>query len=325
MTNVILRCCLFALPLSAMAAQTPKAGDAGYPGRPIRMIVAQAAGGPTDVAARVYATRLSEIMGQQAVVDNRHGAGGSVAGEITSRAPADGYTLMVAANGTLAIAPHLIKLSYNARTDFVPVALIGNSPLGVMVAPNLPANSVKELLALAKARPGKLNFGSSGAGATSHLAGEQLKMLTGAQIVHVPYKGASPALIGLASGEIDILISGLSSALPFVKQKQVKLLAVSSAKRVPLMPDLPSMAESVPGYDVSSWYAVLTPAGTPRPVIEKLHELSNRALTTPDVQARLISLGMDPETPTLKQLSDKLVNEFDRWGRVVKAAGMKSN
>jgi tripartite-type tricarboxylate transporter receptor subunit TctC len=150
-------------------------------------------------------------------------------------------------------------------------------------------------------------------------------MLTGAQIVLVPYKGASPALIGLASGEIDILISGLSSALPFVKQKQVKLLAVSSAKRVPLLPDLPSMAESVPGYDVSSWYAVLTPAGTPRPVIEKLHELSNRALTTPDVQARLISLGMDPETPTLKQLSDKLVNEFDRWGRVVKAAGMKSN
>ena len=325
MILVILRCCLVALPLSALAAQTPKGGDANFPSRPVRMIVAQAAGGPTDVAARVYAARLSEIMGQQAVVDNRQGAGGSVAGDITSRAPADGYTLMVAANGTLAIAPHLIKLSYNARTDFVPIALIGNSPLGLMVAPNLPVNSVKELLALAKARPGKLNFGSSGAGATSHLAGEQLKMLTGVQIVHVPYKGASPALIGLATNEIEILISGLSSALPFIKQKQVKLLAVSSAKRVPLMPELPSVAEAVPGYDVSSWYAVLTPKGTPQPIIDKLHALSNRALTTPDVQSKLISLGMDPETPTLMELSTKLVNEYDRWGKVVKAAGMKSN
>ena len=325
MMLVMLRCCLVALPLSALAAQTPKGGEANFPSRPVRMIVAQAAGGPTDVAARVYAARLSEIMGQQAVVDNRHGAGGSVAGDITSRAPADGYTLMVAANGTLAIAPHLIKLSYNARTDFVPIALIGNSPLGLMVAPNLPVNSVKELLALAKARPGKLNFGSSGAGATSHLAGEQLKMLTGVQIVHVPYKGASPALIGLATNEIEILISGLSSALPFIKQKQVKLLAVSSAKRVPLMPELPSVAEAVPGYDVSSWYAVLTPKGTPQPIIDKLHALSNRALTTPDVQSKLISLGMDPETPTLLELSTKLVNEYDRWGKVVKAAGMKSN
>ncbi len=325
MTSMMLRVSLLVLPLTAIAAQPPKGGDTAYPTRPVRMIVAQAAGGPTDVAARVYATRLSEIMGKQAVVDNRHGAGGSVAGDIAARAPADGYTLMVAANGTLAIAPHLIKLSYNARTDFVPVALIGNSPLGLMVAPNLPANSVKELLALAKARPGKLNFGSSGVGATSHLAGEQLKMLSGAQIVHVPYKGAGPALIGLASGEIDILISGLSSALPFVKQKQVKLLAVSSARRVPLMPELPSVAEAVPGYDVSSWYAVLTPAATPRPVIEKLHEMSNRALASPDVQSRLISLGMDPEVLTLKQLSDKLVTEFDRWGKVVRAADMKSN
>jgi tripartite-type tricarboxylate transporter receptor subunit TctC len=325
MMLVMLRCCFIALPLTALAAQTPKGGEANFPTRPVRMIVAQAAGGPTDVAARVYAARLSEIMGQQTVVDNRHGAGGSVAGDIMSRAPADGYTLMVAANGTLAIAPHLIKLSYNARNDFVPIALIGNSPLGLMVAPNLPVSSVKELLALAKARPGKLNFGSSGAGATSHLAGEQLKMLTGVQIVHVPYKGASPALIGLATNEIEILISGLSSALPFIKQKQVKLLAVSSAKRVPLMPELPSVAEAVPGYDVSSWYAVLTPKGTPQPIIDKLHALSNRALTTPDVQSKLISLGMDPETPTLLELSTKLVNEYDRWGKVVKAAGMKSN
>jgi tripartite-type tricarboxylate transporter receptor subunit TctC len=320
-----MRYLLLALPLTAQAAQPPKPADVAYPTRPVRMLVAQAAGGPTDVAARVFATRLSEIMGQQVVVDNRHGAGGSVAGEIAARAPADGHTLMVAANGTVAIAPHLIKLPFSTRTDFVMTSLIGNSPLGLMVAPNVPANSVKELLALAKARPGKLNFGSSGQGATSHLAGEQLKMLAGINIVHVPYKGAGPALIGLASSEIDILISGLSSALPFVKQKQVKLLAVSSAKRTTLMPDLPSVAESVPGYDVGSWYGVLTPVATPRPVIEKLHALSNRALSSPDIQARLVSLGIDPEPMNLQQLSDKLISEFDRWGRVVKAAGIKAN
>lgn len=333
MTSAALRCCsrfslaglLMALPLTVPAAQSPKGGDVAYPTRPVRMIVAQAAGGPTDVAARVFATRLSDIMGQQVVVDNRHGAGGSVAGEIAARAPADGHTVLVAANGTVAVAPHLIKLPFSIRTDFVMTALIGNSPLGVMVAPNLPANSVKELLALAKSRPGKLNFGSSGQGATSHLAGEQLKMLAGINIVHVPYKGAGPALIGLVGGEIDILISGLSSALPFVKQKQLKLLAVSSAKRTALMPELPSMAETVPGYDVGSWYGVLTTSGTPRPVIEKLHAMSNRALGAPDIVAKLISLGIDPELMTLPQLSDKLNSEYERWGKVVKAAGIKAN
>ena len=302
-------------------AQTP--ADAKFPIKPVRMVVAQAAGGPTDVAARVYALRLGEIVGQQVVVDDRPGAGGSVAGEIVARAPADGYTLMVAANGTLAIAPHLIKLSYDARKDLVPVALIGNSPLGLMVHPPLPANSVKELLALAKAQPGKINFGSSGAGATSHLAGELLKMMTGVQIVHVPYKGASPALIGLVSGEIDMLISGLSSALTFIKQKQVRLLAVSSAKRAPLFPDVPSVAETVPGYDVGSWYAVLAPVSTPRPIIERLHSASQQALAAPEVQSKLISLGMDPDWLTLPELSHKLKSEYERWGKVIQAAGMK--
>lgn len=325
MISAILPWAVLLLPGAAIAAQAPKPADPAYPTRPVRMLVAQAAGGPTDVAARVFATRLSEIMGQQVVVDNRHGAGGSVAGEIAARAPADGHTLMVAANGTVAIAPHLIKLPFSTRTDFVMAALIGNSPLGLMVAPNLPANSVKELLALARSRPGKLNFGSSGQGATSHLAGEQLKMLAGINIVHVPYKGAGPALIGLASGEIDILISGLSSALPFVKQKQLKLLAVSSAKRTTLLPDLPSVGETVPGYDVGSWYGVLITTSTPRPILEKLHEFSNRALSSPDIQAKLVSLGIDPEPMNLKQLSEKLTSEFDRWGRVVKAAGIKPN
>ena len=326
----MLSICFYSLFFTAAIAASAlvhaqKPVEPAFPLRPVRLLVAQAAGGPTDVVARIYANRLSDILGQQAVIDNRHGAGGSIAGELTARAPADGYTLMVAANGTLAVAPHMIKLSYDARKDLTPVALIGNSPLGLMVHPPLPAASFKELIALAKSRPGKINFGSSGTGATSHLAGELLKMMAGIDLVHVPYKGAGPALIAIMSGEIEMMISGLSTGLPYIKQKQVRLLAVSSAKRVSLLPDAPSMAETLPGYDVSSWYAVFAPAGTPRAIIERLHQASSAAVTTPDTQAKLATAGVDVETLSPQQLYTKLSTDLDRWGKVVKASGMKPN
>lgn len=314
---------LLCLAAVVAPASAPKAADTAFPTRPVRMLVAQAAGGPTDVVARIYAVKLSELLGQQVVVDNRPGAGGSVAGEITSRAPADGYTLMVAANGTLAVAPHMIKLTYDARKDLAAVALIGNSALGLMVSPQLPANSVKELVALAKSRPGRINFGSSGQGATSHLAGEYLKMLAGIDIVHVPFKGASPALIAVMSGQIEMLISGLSSGMPFVKEKKLKLLGVSSLKRTKLLPDMPAMSETIPGYDVSSWYAVLAPVGTPQAVIDKLNKASNATVTTPEIEAKLINAGVDVDPITPKQMFEKLSVDYDRWGKVVKAAGMK--
>lgn len=314
---------VFALSPSVVMAQ--RTTDTHFPTRPVRMLVAQAAGGPTDVVARIYATKLSDLLGQQVVVDNRPGAGGSVAGEITARAPADGYTLMVAANGTLAVAPHMIKLTYDARKDLSTVALIGNSALGLMVNPQLPANSTKELVALAKARPGRINFGSSGQGATSHLAGEYLKMLAGIDIVHVPFKGASPALIGVMQGQIEMLISGLSSGMPFVKDKKLKLLAVSSLKRTKLLPDLPSMSETIPGYDVSSWYAVLAPAGTPRTIVDKLNKASNAAVTTPEIETKLVAAGIDIDPISPQQMSEKLGTDYERWGKVVRAAGMKPN
>ena len=309
--------------MAAAPALAQKPAEATFPTRPVRLLVTQAAGGPTDVVARIYAKRLAELMGQQAVVDNRHSAGGSIAGELTARAPADGYTLMVAANGTLAVAPHLMKLSYDARRDLTPVALIGNSPLGLLVHPPLPAGSVKELLALAKARPGKINFGSSGTGATAHLAGELLKMLGGINIVHVPYKGAGAALVGVMSGEIEMFITGLSSGLPYVKQKQLRLLGVSSAKRVALIPDVPTIAETLPGYDVTSWYAVLAPVGTPRAIVDRLHQLSTTVVTTPDIQSKLTNAGVEVEPLTPPQLGAKLARDHDRWGKVLAAAGMK--
>lgn len=287
------------------------------------MIVAQAAGGPTDVVARIYATKLSELMGQQIVVDNRVGAGGTIAGELVAQAPADGYTLCVMANGTAAIAPHFIKLKFSVLKDFAPVALIGDSPLALMIYPGVPANSLKELIALAKAKPGTINFGSSGQGATGHLAGEMFKMLAGIDIVHVPYKGAAPALVAVMSGEIQMLVSALSSGLHYIKAKQVRALGVTGPKRLPTLPDVPAIAEVLPGYEATSWYAVLTRAGTPRPVIDRINRLSAQAVGSPDVHAKLVSVSVDPETLTPEQLAAKIHRDYERWGKVVKAAGVK--
>ncbi|MEA3152971.1 MAG: hypothetical protein QOK44_560 [Betaproteobacteria bacterium] len=309
--------------LGAIAAFPHASSAQGYPSRPVRMVVAQAAGGPTDVVTRIFAVRLTELLGQQVVVDNRPGAGGSVAGDIVAHAPADGYTLCAAANGTVAIAPHFLKLSYSVTRDLTPVALLGNSPLALMVYPGLPANSVKELIALAKARPGTINFASSGQGGTGHLAGELFKMMARVNITLVPYKGAGPALVGVVAGEIQMLMSGLSSGLPYIKQRQVRALAVTSPKRLAVLPDTPAVAETVPGYEAGSWYAILTRAGTPRPIIDLLNQESVKAINAPDIQSKLISAGVDPETLTPEQLGVKIRTDTERWGRVVKAAGVK--
>jgi tripartite-type tricarboxylate transporter receptor subunit TctC len=295
----------------------------GYPVKPIRLLVAQAAGGPTDVVTRIYATKLAELLGQPVVVDNRPGAGGNIAGDVVAHAPPDGYTLCSVANGTVAIAPHFIKLNYAVGKELTPVALIGNSPLALMVYPGLPATSIKDLIAFAKAKPGTINFGSSGQGATGHLAGEMFKMMAQVNIVHVPYKGASPALIALVAGEIQMLVSGLSSGLAYIKSKQVRALGVTSPKRVAVVPDVPAIAETLPGYAAESWYAVLTRTGTPRAVIERLNQASAKAVASSDVHSKLIAGGVDPEYLTPEQLGAKIRTETERWGKVVKAAGVK--
>src|SRR3954469_897993 len=225
----------------ALSAASFCANAQTYPTKPIRMIVAQAAGGPTDIVTRIYSTKLSELLGQPVVVDNRVAAGGTVAGEIVARAPADGYTLCAMANGTAAISPHLMKLSYSVENDFAPVALLGDSPLALMVNPQLPAASLKELIALARAKPGAINFGSSGQGSTGQLASEMLKMMANINLTHVPYKGALPALVAVVSGEIQMLVSGLSSGLPFIRSGQVRALGVTGRKRVAALPEVPAI------------------------------------------------------------------------------------
>jgi tripartite-type tricarboxylate transporter receptor subunit TctC len=316
------------LTLAGMAAFTALASTAGaqaFPNRPVRLVVALAPGGPTDVVSRLYAGKMTELLGHQVVVDNRPGAGGSVAGEIVSRAPADGYTLFSAANGTIAISPHLLlKLPYSVSTDLTPVAFIGDSPFAVMVHPGFPAKTLKELLAYAKAHPGKVNFGSAGQGSTSQLATELLKMMTGLNMTHVPYKGAGPALIGTMAGEVELMISGVSTGLPFIKQGKLRGLAVTSSKRVSVLPDLPPVGDTVPGYEAASWYAVLAPVATPRAVIDKLNRASNAAMQSPEIHAKLTSQGVIPEAMTPEQLGEKIRTETARWGKVVKAAGLKA-
>ena len=287
------------------------------------MIVAQAAGGPTDVVTRIYSAKLTELLGQQVVVDNRVGAGGTVAGEIVSHAPADGYTLCTMANGTAAISPHIMKLNYDVEKDFTPVALLGDSPLALMVNPQVPAKSLKELIALARAKPGAINFASSGQGSTGQLAAEMLKMLANVNMTHVPYKGALPGLVAVVSGEIQMIVSGLSSGLPFIKSGQVRALGVTGKKRVAALPDVPAIGEVVPGYEANSWYAVFTRAGTPRSIVDKLNRESTAVVNSPDVRARLVAASVEPDTLSPEALRAKIRNDYERWGRVVRAAGVK--
>jgi tripartite-type tricarboxylate transporter receptor subunit TctC len=313
-----------AIACAIAAAGATYAAEPPYPTRPIRLVVALAAGGPTDVVMRLVAAKVSEQLGQQVVVDNRAAAGGSVAGEIVSKAPPDGYTLFAGANGTIAIAPNLFtKLPFSVSRDLTPVALVGNSPLAVMVHPSVAVQSTKDLIALAKAKPGSVNYGSSGQGGTGHLATELFCMMAGVKMTHVPYKGAGPALIGLVGREIDLLISGLASGLPYIKQKQVRALSVTSAKRLPQVPDIPTVAETVPGYEAVSWYAILTRAGTPRTIVNKLNSEVAAAINSPDVNSKLVAGGVDPEPLTPEQLGAKIRVETERWGKVVKAAGVK--
>lgn len=302
------------------AAQSPGA----YPARPIRMLLPASPGGPVDVIGRTIFTGLSEVVGQPIVIDNRPGAGGIIGAEIVVRASPDGYTLMFAHSGPLAIESALhSKLSYHPVKDFAPVSLVAASPYALIVNNALPAKSVKELVALAKSRPGKLHYASGGLGTGLHMAGELLNLAAGIKLAHVPYKGAGPGIAALMSGEVNMMFNGVSSALPHVKAGRVRALAISSAQRSPLLPDLPTVAESGLRYDTSGWYGLVAPAGTPKAVTGKLQASLHRALNAPEMKARLAAQGIDGIASTPEQLTKHLREEIDKWTAVVKSAGLK--
>jgi len=312
--------------LAAVALCSGAQASEAYPGRPIRLLMPAAPGGPVDVIGRTVGAGLAEALGQQIVMDNRAGAGGIIGSEILVHAAPDGYTLMFAHSGPLAIESAMhSKLSYNPLKDFAPVSLVAESPYALIVAPSSPAKSVKDLVALAKSRPGKFHFGSGGIGTGLHMAGELLNVAAGIKMVHVPYKGAAPSMTAMMGGEVDTMFNGVSSALPHVKAGRIRALAVSTAKRSALFPELPTVAESGLKYETGGWYGLVAPARTPKAITGKVQASLHKALNAPDMKQRLAAQGIEGIASTPEQLTKHLRSELDKWTAVVKAAGLKAN
>ena len=312
------------LVFSACALLMPLAAAQPFPSKPIRMIAPSSPGGPVDVIARVLAPGMSETLGQQVVVENRAGAAGLIGAELVAKAPADGYTVLLGFSGPLAIVPNLNEATpYDPVRDFAPVSLAASAPYVLLVHPAVPAKSVKELVALAKARPGKLNYASGGNGTGIHMAGELFNLTAGVRILHVPYKGAGPGMAALMSGETDMMFNGLSPAIPQIKAGRLRGLAVGGEKRSPLMPELPTVAESGLKFNTTGWYGILAPRGTPQPVIAKLQSELARALNNAAVREQLTKMGVEGIGSAPEQLASLIREEMDKWGKVIKAAGLK--
>ena len=311
----------FALMLLAFFAMSHGHAAEAYPNRPVRIIVGFPPGGPTDVVARLAAQQLTDALGQQVIVDNRPGAGGTLGTTLLTKSAPDGYTLSLAANGEIAIAPHLhAKLPYDPTKDLVPISRIGASQLMLVAHPSLPAKSVSELIAIAKSRPGGINFASSGTGSTAHLSAELFKVMAKIDIVHVPYKGAGPAMSELMGGQVEMLITGVSAAMPHVKAGKLRGLASTGGKRLAVAPELPTIGETVPGYEVNSWYGIFAPVGTSQPVIDRLHGELAKMVRRPDVKERLDALGIEPEGTSPAQFAAQVREEILKWAKVVKIA-----
>jgi tripartite-type tricarboxylate transporter receptor subunit TctC len=316
---------LAALLLALAAAPFPRTGAAqAYPQKPVRMVVTLAPGGAVDAVARMLATSLTERLGQQVVVDNRPGAGGSVGGEAVARANPDGHTLLMAANGTVAVAPHLIKnLPFDAQRDLAPISQVVTSPLALLVHPAVPAHSIRELVDLAKSRPGSINFASSGNGSTGHLAAELFKSMAGVDLVHVPYRGAAPALLDLVAGQTQMQVTAVSGSIVFIKSGKLRALGVTSPRRVAVLPDVPAIAETLPGYEVISWYGLFTTAGTPQPVIARLNRETVAAVNDPELKGRFAALGLEPETSTPEAFGAWVRSEHAKWGKLIRALDLR--
>jgi len=320
--RALIAACL-AAAATGYAQQTAKPGGV-YPSKPVRLIVPFSPGGSNDIMARLAGQKLSESLGQQVVVDNRAGASGIVGTDIAAKAAPDGYTLLMMSL-TFAVNPSLYKkLPYDTEKDLAPVTLVASAPLMLVVHPSIPARSVQEFLAYARANPGKLNFGSGGPGTTPHLAGEMLKMMARVQMTHVPYKGGGPALADLMGGQIQLMLENIPSTLPLAKSGKLRALAVTGLKRSPLVPDLPTLDEAgLKGYEIVGWNGFFVPAGTPQNIVAHLHTLTVTALAQPDVKERLATLGAEGVGNSPDEFRAFVKAEIAKWARVVKAAGLK--
>jgi len=316
------------LALAALGfCATSGAAEDDYPNRTVKIVVPFAPGGSTDVVARILADKLGAEFKQSFIVDNRAGASGNIGADAVAKSPPDGYTLLMATTGVLAINQHLFKnQAYDPDRDFVPVSYTSLITNILVVNPEVPARSVAELVRLAKAKPGSLTFASSGSGSSTHLSGELFKALAGVDILHVPYKGSSQALIDVISGQVTMLFDNAPSSLPFVEQGKLRALAVTSRRRLPNLPDVPTLEEAgVAGYESLSWSGIVAPTGTPRAVIAKLNAAIDRILATDEVRKRLTVLGVEPVGGPPEAFAAHVRTESDKWGRLIKSAGITVN
>jgi len=306
----------------SLLAVAPAAGAQDWPTRPIRMVVPYPPGGPTDIVARVVGQKLSERLGQTVVVDNRPGAGGNIGADAVAKAAPDGYTMLVATTAHAINMTLFSKPGYNTRTDFAPVSMLTSGPLVLVTAPSTPAGSVAELVAMARANPGKVTFASSGNGQSTHLAAELFDSMAGVRMTHVPYKGSAPALTDVMAGQATVMFDTMLSAMPFVRDGKLRALAITGATRSPAAPDVPTMAQAgLPGDEATAWNALLVPAGTPAAVQSRLSEALKAVLNQDDVRARFASQGFAATWTSPADTGQFIAREIDKWGKVVKASG----
>jgi len=311
------------LAMTGLLVATPADAQA-FPVKPVRLVVAQAAGSATDVIARIVTPRYGELLGQPIVIDVRPGAGGSLGTEIVAKSPPDGYTLLMANISTHGVNPALYsKLPYDPVRDFAPVSMVSTTSNVLVVHPSLPARTVKEFIALARSKPGQLNYSSAGPGTSQHLAAALLNTLAGVDTVHVPYRGSTPALGAVVAGEIAFMIPTLTTALPHIQSGRIRALAVTGGSRADELPKVPTVAETLPGYDVVSWWGVVAPAGTPRAVIDRLNADLVKSLATPEIRAGLLKVGMYANSQTPEQFAQYIRDEIAKWTKVAKAAAIK--
>ena len=322
-THISRRLCAAAIASLVMSLPGIAAAQA-FPSKPIRFIVPFAAGGTSDTVTRLIGKELTEIWKVPVVVDNRPGAGGNVGSEMVAHSAPDGYTILMGTVATHGINASLYaKMPYDPVKDFEPVSLVASTPSVLMVHPSVPVKSVADLVSYAKANPGKLNYGSSGNGSSHHLAGQMFTSMAGVNMVHVPYKGTAAAITDLLAGQIQLTFDTLPSAMPHVKAGKLKPLAVTSAQRYPALPNLPTVADTLPGYEIGSWYGVLAPAGTPREVVKKLSDDIAAVVRRPDMQEKLLAQGAKPVGGTSEQFAAHIQSELKKWSTVVKESGAR--
>jgi tripartite-type tricarboxylate transporter receptor subunit TctC len=316
----------FLLPFLMMISAAGAAWGQAWPTKPVRWVSPFAPGGGTDITSRIIAQKLSPVLGQQVVVENRGGAGGNIGADLVAKSPPDGYTILLGSVGPIAINVSLYKkLPYDPVKDLVPVTLAANALNVLVVHPALPAKSVKELIALARARPDELSFGSSGNGATDHLAGELFKAMTGTKMLHIPYKGGAPAMLDLMGGQVQIVFATMATSVGAIKGGKIRALAMTGNKRFELMPELPTIAQAgVPGFEVNNWYGVFVPAGTPREIVAKLNAETVKVLQQPDVKAKLLESGIEAVWDTPEQFAVYIQSETRKWAKVVKDSGARA-